>query len=116
MPTIRVQCTLDEKVWARIDALKVTPRSEAGRRGGSQQARRERDLVALVMRGLEAIEADEATRDTDRSPATPPTSAAPTPRNDIPTWMAQTPSTDDSASRSDAEDTNAPPSGSERRP
>jgi hypothetical protein len=89
MSTIRVQCKLDETVLARIDALKLTPRGRAKRRGGSQQARRELDLVAVVMRGIEAIEAAKADMDT----AAPPASVAPTPRTDLPAWMAQTPPT-----------------------
>lgn len=85
MSKIRVQCTLDEVVWARIDALQLTPRAGDGR-GGSQQARRELDLVALVMKGLGALEVEEAARDTDRAPASPAT-----PRNDVPSWLRETP-------------------------
>jgi hypothetical protein len=88
MPKVRVQCALHEKVWARLDALKLAPPGGAAGRGGSQQTRRERDLETVVMAGLEALEAREAARDTDRS--TPPT--APTPRNDVPIWLRETPS------------------------
>ena len=85
MSKIRVQCTLDEVVWVRIDALQLTPRGGSGR-GGSQQARRELDLAALVMKGLAAIEAEEAAKDTDRTPATPAT-----PRTDVPSWLREAP-------------------------
>ena len=84
MPTIRVQCRLDEKVWLRIDALNLTPRGRAGRRGGSQEARRGRDLVAVVMAGIEAIEAREAARDAEKAPGTPAT-----PRTDLPDWLRE---------------------------
>ena len=90
MPKLRIQCTLDEKVWARLDALKLAPPGGAAGRGGSQQTRRERDLETIAMEGLEALEAREAARDTDRS--TPPTAPTPaTPRNDVPTWLRETP-------------------------
>jgi hypothetical protein len=60
MPKIRVQCRLDDATWARIDALRLTPGASV-----SGKAARERDVVALVTNGLEAL---EAARDAAKPP------------------------------------------------
>lgn len=86
----QVLVRLDPTVLARIDAVKLRLRGGA-RRGRSEHAQREEDVEALMLRGLEAMEAEEAARDTDRTPPTsgaPPTSGTPaTPRNDVPVWL-----------------------------
>jgi hypothetical protein len=106
MAKIRVQCVLDEAIWARIDALQLSPR---GGRGGSAGARREREIVALVTRGIEAIEADRGRVDTEK-----PLRAPATPRNDLPSWVTRTPGAPDAAP--DPAEPSRPQSLPSRRP